>query len=64
MRIPEENIQPAPETVTSNGANYIAGFARQDGRLLILLDIDELLDPSKLDQVSQAAAQELNKLSG
>lgn len=55
MRIPEENIQPAPETVTANGANYIAGFARMNGRLMILLEIDELLDPRKLDLVSQAS---------
>jgi purine-binding chemotaxis protein CheW len=55
MRIPEENIQAAPETVTSGGAHYIAGFARHNGRLMILLDIDELLDPTKLDQVQQAA---------
>ncbi|MBS0262805.1 MAG: chemotaxis protein CheW [Planctomycetes bacterium] len=59
MRIPEETIQPAPETVTSNGAGYIAGFARQNDRLLILLNIDELLDPAKLDQVSQSASAEL-----
>lgn len=63
MRIPEENIQPAPETVTANGANYIAGFARQNDRLLILLNIDELLDPKKLDLVSQAAARELKQTS-
>lgn len=64
MRIPEENIQPAPETVTANGAGYISGFARQNGRLMILLDIDELLDPAKLDTVSQAAVQMLNKPAG
>ncbi|MGQ0635671.1 MAG: chemotaxis protein CheW [Planctomycetaceae bacterium] len=62
MRIPEENIQAAPETVTANGAHYISGFARQNGRLLILLNIDELLDPKKLDQVRQAAAQEQSRL--
>src|SRR5262245_6967988 len=62
LRIQEENIQPAPETVTANGAGYISGFARQEGRLMILLDIDELLDPAKLDQVSQAAGQALSKL--
>ncbi len=55
MRIPEENIQAAPDTVTSGGAHYIAGFARHNGRLLILLDIDELLDPAKLELVNQAA---------
>jgi purine-binding chemotaxis protein CheW len=60
MRIPEENIQPAPETVTAGGASYIAGFARHHDRLMILLDIDELLDPQKLQLVCQAA-QELSK---
>lgn len=59
IRIPEEQIQPAPETVTANGAHYISGFARHNERLIILLDIDELLDPRKLEQVSQAAAIEL-----
>ncbi|MCY2968222.1 MAG: chemotaxis protein CheW [Planctomycetota bacterium] len=61
IRIPEENIQSAPETVTGNGAHYISGFARVDGKLLILLDIDQLLDPRKLEQVNQAAALDLAK---
>jgi purine-binding chemotaxis protein CheW len=49
LRIPPESIQAAPETVTSDGAHYISGFAKLEGRLLILLDINELLDPEKLD---------------
>ncbi len=61
IRIPEENIQAAPETVTSNGAHYISGFARVEQQLLILLDIDELLDPRKLEQVSQAIPPDLTK---
>jgi purine-binding chemotaxis protein CheW len=51
MRIPEESIQPAPETVTAGAACYIQGFARVDDRLIILLDIDQLLDPARLQQV-------------
>lgn len=61
MRIPEENIQAAPETITSAGAHYIAGFARHNGRLTILLDIDELLDPAKLDQVEMGGMPDLLK---
>ena len=49
IRIPEESIQPAPETVTAEGANYISGFAKLDDRLVILLDIDELLHPARLE---------------
>ncbi len=51
MRIPEDDIQPAPETITSVGASYVSGFAKLDDSLMIILDIDELLDPEKLDQV-------------
>lgn len=63
MRIPEEEIQAAPETVTAGGAHYVSGFARHNGRLMILLDIDELLDPAKLEQVNHAAAHELGKFA-
>ena len=52
MRIAEEDIQPAPETVTAGAAEYICGFARLEGRLMILLDIDQLLDPEQLGRRS------------
>ena len=58
MRIPTENIQKAPETVTAEGAHYITGFAKVDDRLFVVLDIDELLDPEKLEQVNKAASNE------
>ena len=50
-----QDIQPAPETVTADGADYIAGFARLDGDLVIILDINELLDPEQLDQFKPAS---------
>ena len=50
IRIPEENIQPAPETVTADGAKYVFGFAKLEAGLVILLDIDELLSPDRLNQ--------------
>lgn len=58
MRIPDADIQPAPETVRADGADYIAGFAKLEDRLLIVLDIDKLLDPAKLEQVRQLPATE------
>ena len=54
MRISDENIQPAPETITADRANYISGFAKVDDRLLILLDIDQLLNPDQLERVKHA----------
>ena len=50
IRILEDSIQPAPETVTADGADYLDGFAKLDDRLVILLNIEELLSPERLDR--------------
>ncbi len=59
IRVTPENIQPAPELVKADGANYLAGFARLESRLVILLEIEELLDPSKLEHVQEVARRGL-----
>lgn len=48
IRISDDDVQPAPETITVDGGDYISGFAKLDDRLVILLDVDELLDPERL----------------
>ena len=58
IRIPADSIGPAPETITADGAHYISGFARLEERLVILLDINQLLDPAQLDRVWQASSSE------
>jgi purine-binding chemotaxis protein CheW len=55
IKITPEMIQPAPDIVKSDGAAYIAGFAKLDNGLVILLDINELLDPTKLESVREVA---------
>jgi purine-binding chemotaxis protein CheW len=57
MRIAPEQIQAAPDIVRSEGATYIAGFAKIDSRLVVVLEIDELLDPAKMEQVRQIASR-------
>lgn len=56
VRIPDEEIQPAPAAITSDGAGYIEGFARLDGELITILDINELLDPDQLQRARPAPA--------
>ncbi len=56
IRISLEQIQPAPEIVRSEGTAYIAGFARLDSRVVVLLEIEELLHPSKMEHVRRVAA--------
>lgn len=62
IRIAPEQIQPAPEIVRTEGASYIAGFAKLESRLVVLLEIDELLDPAKMEQVRQIAGRGVSLL--
>jgi chemotaxis signal transduction protein len=52
-------VHAAPETVTGHGASYISGFARVGEELIVLLEVEELLDLQKLEQVSKIALPEL-----
>ncbi len=55
IRIPPDRIQPAPDVIATDRTAYIAGFAKLDDRILVILNIDELLNPDKLDEVREAA---------
>jgi purine-binding chemotaxis protein CheW len=44
MRINRDQIQPAPLSVLAVSHQYIAGLARLEDRLLIVLDIERLFD--------------------
>jgi purine-binding chemotaxis protein CheW len=59
VRIGQDAIHTAPDTVTGHGASYISGFARVQEQLIVLLEVEELLDPQKLEQVSKIAPLEL-----
>jgi purine-binding chemotaxis protein CheW len=48
MRLAGGQIQPTPATITSVARNYISGLARLEDRLLIVLDVEKLFDPSEL----------------
>ncbi|TWU33304.1 chemotaxis protein CheW [Novipirellula artificiosorum] len=48
IRIPEQSIQPAPDTMTAEGNRDIAGFAKMGDNLVIIMNIDELLNLARL----------------
>ena len=48
--IPNDTIEPAPETVGTVKIDYINGVAKYDERLLILLNIDEILSTDVLKE--------------
>jgi len=57
MRVAPEQIQPAPDSISTTGRRFIEGFARVGEELFILLDVDQLLDPANLDEVHRASNQ-------
>lgn len=63
MRVPLDQIQPAPDSVSVTGRRFIEGFARADNNLFILLDVDQLLDPANLDEVHKASHRLLDSTS-
>ncbi|MGC8642982.1 MAG: chemotaxis protein CheW [Isosphaeraceae bacterium] len=48
MRINQDQIQPPPLGVLAVNHHYLAGLAKLDDRLLIILDIDKLFEAEEL----------------
>jgi purine-binding chemotaxis protein CheW len=63
VRIGNDSVHAAPDTVTGHGASYISGFARVGDQLIVLLEVEELLDPQKLEQVSKISLPEIARNS-
>lgn len=60
LRLAHDAIQPAPDIVRSDHGPAIAGFAKVDDRLVIVLDVDRLLDVENLHQVPIANLAEIH----
>ncbi len=55
LRIAQEQISPPPPTVAGLEQNYLVGLAKLDDRLLILLDIEQIIleeDQPELEHVA------------
>jgi purine-binding chemotaxis protein CheW len=52
LRVTQQEISPAPPTVTSSGNEYMTGVVRLKEDMLLLLDVDRLLG----DEETQALA--------
>lgn len=57
IRITPDQILPAPDIVRSGDAAYVSGFVKLEVRLIVLLEINELLDPAKMEQVREVAGR-------
>jgi purine-binding chemotaxis protein CheW len=55
MRINRDQIQPPPLSVLAINYQYLAGLAKLDDRLVIILDIDKLFDAEELATPNSSA---------
>jgi purine-binding chemotaxis protein CheW len=55
LKIPADDVEPAPHEFQEGGLNCVTGLAKYKGRLIVLLDMAKLLDYSGLRGVKAAA---------
>lgn len=51
--IPENIIEPAPEVVGTIDVDYIEGIAKLEDRLLLLLDLEQVLSVDEVNEIKQ-----------
>jgi len=56
LTIDESVIEPAPAIVTTINSSFIAGIARIEKRLIILLNLDQILSKEEKAQTAKLAA--------
>lgn len=61
LRIPPESIEPAPDIVTSVGAEYIMGVGKLPDKLIILLDLKNIL---KTEEIKRLASDDRGESAG
>jgi purine-binding chemotaxis protein CheW len=56
LRVSKDQVVPPPPAVTASGREYLTGLVNLDNRLLILLDIDQVLGNEEEDAAMETAA--------
>ncbi|WP_435018273.1 chemotaxis protein CheW [Tundrisphaera sp. TA3] len=49
IRVAADQVQPVPVAMTALAKRYIAGLARLEDRLVIIIDIEKLFGPDEID---------------
>jgi len=56
LRIPKENIEPAPEMIKSEiKKDYIKGVGKLEDRLIIVLDLEKVLAPHEILELAKVS---------
>ncbi len=58
LRIPTDSIDPPPPVISGVDAAYLRGVGKLDNRLIILLDLAQILQKKEIDVIEEIAAAE------
>lgn len=56
LRIPEAAVEPPPEAITGLSGKYLEGVATIKGRIILVLDLDEVIDLGEQQLTADAPA--------
>jgi len=52
LKIPRSAIEPPPEVLQQEGLDYITGMGKRDGRLIVLVDLEKLMERGDLRRLT------------
>ncbi len=55
LRISVDAIEPPSAAITTDGSSYLLGIVKVDDRLIILLDLEQVLDTTDWDAIEEVA---------
>jgi purine-binding chemotaxis protein CheW len=62
MKLPDENVHPTPELIqTGIKKDYVKGVGRLENRLIILLDLEKVLAPHDVAELSKKVGNKTTK---
>ncbi len=64
LRIPPESIEPTPDIVTSVGSEYIMGVGKLPDKLIIILDLKNILKPEEIKRLTTDGREETTAQGG
>ena len=57
VRVPEEEIEKTPPTISNFDRRFLSGVAKLDEKLILLLNLEEILSPDEEQQVRDLVEQ-------
>jgi purine-binding chemotaxis protein CheW len=58
IRLPESSVEPAPAVIANKiGTEYVRGVGKMKDRLLILLELNQILSANELHNVNKISSE-------